>query len=117
MNLKQIIIKLQNKQLIEEFENLEVSDYALKMYRTKVRGNFYKSNEELIAKLKRNFLCGQFKYINPKGVEVRHYGNLIIKAMDNKIIYIWNQKNNWSTDEIIINKEIKNTIDKYIGRK
>ncbi|MGL5330260.1 MAG: hypothetical protein ACRDD7_13395 [Peptostreptococcaceae bacterium] len=118
MKLKQVIIKLKNKQLIEEFNSLTVSDKALNDYKKRVRNNQSEDEVTLTNKLKRNFLCGKFVRCSREGTETRRYGNLYIHCKDNIIISIFNEKGDWIANDVLeINEEIKNTIDKYIGRR
>lgn len=118
MKLKQIIIKLKNKQLIEGFNSLTVSDKALNDYKKRVRNNQSEDDLTLINKLKRNYMCGKFVRCSREGIETRRYGNLYIHCKDNIIISIFNEKGEWIENDVLeINEEIKTVLNDYIGRK
>lgn len=90
--MKRFYYRTTNKKLIRALENIEVSQKAINQYQTYVKGNNNESNELLIRKLKRNFLCGKR---NKSTVE---YGNLRINFKEYKdtdtveIISIYNIK-------------------------
>ncbi|MGL5149903.1 MAG: hypothetical protein ACRC7N_04915, partial [Clostridium sp.] len=111
------ITKIQNKQLIEEFESISIKESALNNYKNHVKGNSLQDSKLLINKLKRNFMCGKLVKSNGQ-VECRLYGNLFIKKdlETNEIFYIYNNKTlAKDANRFIINEDIKKVLNNYIG--
>ena len=109
--MKRLYYKITNKKLIEELENVEVSQKAINQYQTYVKGNNGENYSMLIRKLKRNFLCGK------KGKHTVEYGNLRINFKSYhdgmiEIISIYNIKGKPS--KFNINNKLKQKIDKLI---
>lgn len=92
MNIEKLCINLFNKKLKKEFNDINVSNYALFRYRTTVRDNQNESSDILRKKLIRNLLCSQYIKTSNLGIHTYRYGNLKIYVKDNIIRSIYNQK-------------------------
>lgn len=105
-----IINKLVNREILKRYEEIKISDKALWKYKYKVKDNSLESDEELIKKLKRDYLVST--YISKKdGIEIRSYGNLLLQCNGNEIISITNIRR----FDMPFNEEKKTQIDKILG--
>lgn len=102
--MKKLLLKLKYKNLLDEIENLEITEIALKNYKECIYKNKFKDNEILEKKLRRNFVLAED--VNDY---TKKYGNLYIYHAGNIITNIFSQKGN--SDGLKIDKKLKKNLD------
>lgn len=102
--VKELLLKIKHKKILEEMDKIEVSEKALTSYKYCVNNNRGLSRELLIKKLKRNFILGE--KIDKYTVK---YGNLHINFEGNLIKSIYNVRG--SSDGLNVDNKLKEDLN------
>ena len=106
--MKKCLLKIKHRKLLEQIEEIEISEEALKNYTLCVWNNRFEDINVLKKKLKRNFILA-----SKMNDRTKKYGNLYIYHDGSVITKIYNQRGR--SDGLKIDRKLKKELDYILG--